>query len=263
MSLAPAGLRPRNSIAVLIVLAVNWPPHAPAPGHADASTAASSASSMVPAACAPTASNTSWRVMSWPCNRPAAMVPLYITSPGMSRRHSAIAAAGMVLSQPTMRTRPSNEWPRATSSMESAITSRDTSDARIPSVPIDTPSLTAMVLNSMGSAPASRIPALTCSARARWLKLQGMVSIHAWPTPMIGLARSSAVKPMARSIARAGARSGPSVIAALCRLPRRGVLASMRRECSQGSEVAGRSPLAAARGDLLGSRHATDGAFLF
>ena len=31
---------------MLIVLAVNWPPHAPAPGQADASTAASSASSM-------------------------------------------------------------------------------------------------------------------------------------------------------------------------------------------------------------------------
>ena len=51
---------------VLIVLAVNWPPHAPAPGHADSSTARSSASSTRPAAYAPTTSNTSWRVMSAP-----------------------------------------------------------------------------------------------------------------------------------------------------------------------------------------------------
>ncbi len=28
---------PRNEIAVAIVLAVNWPPHAPAPGHAPSS----------------------------------------------------------------------------------------------------------------------------------------------------------------------------------------------------------------------------------
>ncbi len=109
------------------------------------------------------------------------------------------------------------------------------------------------------------MPALTCSASARWLKLHGMVSIHAWPTPMIGLARSSAVKPMARSIARAGARSGPSVIAALCRLPRRVVLASM---CVASVAKASRAPagvelLAGARGDLVGSRHATDRAFLF
>ena len=39
-----------------------------------------------------------------------------------------------------MQTSPSNRCPRATSSIESAITSRDTSDARMPTVPIDTPS---------------------------------------------------------------------------------------------------------------------------
>src|SRR3954469_5899944 len=53
----------------------------------------------------------------------------------MSSRPSAITAAGIVLSQPTMQTRPSKRWPRATSSIESAITSRETSDARIPDVP--------------------------------------------------------------------------------------------------------------------------------
>ncbi len=84
----------------------------------------------------------------------------------------------MVLSQPTMSANPSKLWPRVTSSMESAITSRETSDAFIPSVPIETPSLTAMVLNSIGVPPAARIPALTRSARARWFQLQGMVSIH-------------------------------------------------------------------------------------
>ena len=45
-----------------------------------------------------------------------------------------------------------------------------------------------------------------------------MVSIQVVATPTIGLARSSSVKPTPFSIARAGARSGPSVMAALVRL---------------------------------------------
>jgi hypothetical protein len=48
--------------------------------------------------------------------------------------------------------------------------------------------------------------------------LHGIVSIHDEPTPMSGLARSSSVNPMALSMARAPARSGPSVIAAEWRL---------------------------------------------
>ena len=89
----------------------------------------------------------------------------------------------------------------------------------MPSVPIDTPSLTAIVLNSIGVPPAARMPSLTHSASRRWLKLHGIVSIHVVATPTMGLARSSSVKPMALSIARAPARSGPSVRAWLCRLP--------------------------------------------
>ena len=49
------------------------------------------------------------------------------------------------------------------------MTSRLTSEAFMPSVPIETPSLTAIVLNSIGVPPAARMPALTCSARRRWL----------------------------------------------------------------------------------------------
>ena len=109
-------------------------------------------------------------------------------------------------------------WPRATSSIESAITSRDTSEARMPSVPIETPSETAIVLNSIGVPPASRMPRLTCWASARWFRLHGIVSIQLVATPTSGRARSSSVKPVPFSIARAGARSGPSVRAALWRL---------------------------------------------
>src|SRR6195256_2122782 len=135
----------------------------------------------------------------------------------MLMRTRAITAAGIVLSQPTIKTRPSKRCPRATSSIESAMTSRLTSDAFMPSVPIETPSETAMVLNSMGVPPAARMPAFTFSARRRWLKLQGIVSIQLCPTPISGLLRSSRVNPIARSMARAPARSSPSVSRALCR----------------------------------------------
>ena len=106
-------------------------------------------------------------------------------------------------------------WPRVTSSIESAITSRETSLARIPSVPIVTPSEIAIVLNSIGVPPAARTPRFTSSASSRWLRLHGIVSVQVVTTPMIGFARSSSVKPTAFSIDRAPARSGPSRIAAL------------------------------------------------
>ncbi len=75
------------------------------------------------------------------------------------------------------------------------MTSRLMSEAFMPSVPIVTPSETAIVLNSIGVPPAARMPSFTHSASRRWLRLQGMVSIHEVATPMIGWARSSSVKP--------------------------------------------------------------------
>ena len=74
----------------------------------------------------------------------------------------AIAAPGIVLSQPTRQTRPSNMCEIATSSIESAITSREISEPRMPVEPIVTPSETEMVLNSIGVPPAARMPSLTC-----------------------------------------------------------------------------------------------------
>jgi hypothetical protein len=88
----------------------------------------------------------------------------------------------------------------------------------MPSVPIETPSETETVLNSIGVPPAARIPCFTCWASSRWLRLHGIVSIQVVATPISGRARSSSLKPTPFSIARAGARSGPSVRAALFRL---------------------------------------------
>src|ERR1700689_190886 len=79
----------------------------------------------------------------------------------MSSRASAITPAGIVLSQPTRQTSPSKRCPAATSSIESAMTSREISDARMPDVPIETPSEIAVVFHSIGIPPAARIPSLT------------------------------------------------------------------------------------------------------
>ena len=126
-----------------------------------------------------------------------------------------MAPAGIVLSQPTSATIASNMCPRPTSSIESAITSRLTSEAFMPSVPIVTPSEMAMVLNSMGVPPAARMPSFTLAARRRRWKLHGMVSIQVLATPTIGRLRSSSVNPIALSMARAPARVGPSKIVRL------------------------------------------------
>jgi hypothetical protein len=85
----------------------------------------------------------------------------------------------------------SKRWARATSSIESAITSRETSDVFIPGVPIVIPSEIAIVLSSIGVAPAARMPSFTRAASARRWKLHGIVSIQVEATPTIGLASAS------------------------------------------------------------------------
>ena len=85
------------------------------------------------------------------------------------------------------RRAPSKLLPRATSSIESAITSRLMSEARMPSVPIVMPSEIETVLNSIGVPPAARMPSFTCAASSRRWKLHGPISIQVLATPMSGL----------------------------------------------------------------------------
>ena len=95
------------------------------------------------------------------------------------------------MSQPESAITASNRWPRATSSIESAMTSRLTSEVFIPSVPIVMPSETATVLNSIGVPPAARTPSLTFSARRRRWKLHGITSVQVLAMPTIGRDRAS------------------------------------------------------------------------
>ena len=65
-------------------------------------------------------------------------------------RAIAIKQPGIFLSQPATVISPSIRSPKVTTSMESAMTSRLTREAFIPSVPMEMPSLTVMVPNSKG-----------------------------------------------------------------------------------------------------------------
>ncbi len=118
---------------------------------------------------------------------------------------------GRDLSQPARVTRPSNRSACMTVSTESAMISRLTREARMPSCPIEMPSDTAMVTNSKGNPPASRTPSLARLANRSRGRLHGVTSFHDDATPICGLSQSSSVIPTARNMARAGALVGPSV----------------------------------------------------
>ena len=136
---------------------------------------------------------------------------------------------GRLLSQPANVTIPSNRSACIIVSIESAMTSRLTSDARMPSWPIEMPSLTAIVTNSIGKPSAARTPSLARFASRSSGMLHGVTSFQLDATPICGLSQSASVMPTARSMARAGARSIPSVTSALRGFGWRGVLDSVTR----------------------------------
>jgi hypothetical protein len=73
------------------------------------------------------------------------------------------------------------------------------------------PSLTAIVVNSIGNPPAARTPSFDRLANRASGRLHGVTSFHDDATATCGLSQSSSVMPMARNIARAGALRNPSV----------------------------------------------------
>src|SRR4051794_1866781 len=97
------------------------------------------------------------------------------------------------------------------------------------------PSETEMVPNSSATAPAARTPSFARLASLSSDRLHGVISFHDDATPICGLSQSSSVSPTARSMARAGARSIPSVTSRL-----RGLRSGMRE--SVGPTVLGYCP---------------------
>ena len=132
--------------------------------------------------------------------------------PGTFMRAMAIIAPGMFLSQPPMASTPSIAWPLTDVSMASAITSRDTSEYFIASVPMPMPSVTVGKPKSCGLAPACSSAATARAASGSMPALQGFIVEWPFATPTIGLSKSASPKPTARSIARFGERATPWVM---------------------------------------------------
>lgn len=111
--------------------------------------------------------------------------------PGTFKRASAIIPPGMFLSQPPTTTTPSIHWPCTQVSMQSAITSRDTSEYFIPSVPIDMPSEIVGVPKICGFASAALIAATAASDSRCRPELHGVIVEWPFAMPIIGLSKSS------------------------------------------------------------------------
>ena len=136
-----------------------------------------------------------------------------------------MSAAGTVLSHPTMHTSASKSCAWAMSSMESAMTSRETSDARIPGVPWDWLSDTAIVVKGSATPPAA------VDRRRGVLGERAVVEVARHrPRPGRRDADDRAVEPgrvdpHGAEVRRAGARSGSS--RSLRRASRRSASSSM------------------------------------
>src|ERR1043165_8857896 len=90
------------------------------------------------------------------------------------------------------------------------MTSRDTSEYFMPSVPIEMPSLTVMVLKMTALPPALSAPVAAALARPLMCMLHGVTIAQVEAMPICGLVKSSTVKPTGYSMARLAARAGPS-----------------------------------------------------
>src|SRR2546428_1193244 len=138
--------------------------------------------------------------------------------PGTLIRAIAIIAPGMFLSQPPMQMTPSMSCPFTAVSIESAITSRETSEYFMPSVPMPMPSVTVGKPNTCGMAPAAFTAALALSTSGWMPALQGFMVEWPLATPTIAFSKSPSPKPTARNIARFGERAAPWVMVLLLQL---------------------------------------------
>ncbi len=98
---------------------------------------------------------------------------------------------GMFLSQPPSTSTPSIHWPCTEVSTQSAITSRETSEYFMPSVPIDMPSEIVGVPKVCGLAPASLMACAAASASGWRPALQGVMVEWPLAMPIIGLSKSA------------------------------------------------------------------------
>src|SRR5258708_10747149 len=124
----------------------------------------------------------------------------------------AMSDPGIFLSHPPMATNPSMPSHPTTVSIESAMTSRDTSEYFIPSVPIEMPSETVMVSKMMALPPTAFAPA--SASRANWsiCMLHGVTMLQVEAMPITGLEKSYVLNTSGLIIALQYYRYGQSSI---------------------------------------------------
>src|SRR2546429_405607 len=98
----------------------------------------------------------------------------------------AMSEPGMFLSQPPIATNPSMPAQPTTVSMESAMTSRETREYFIPSLPMEIPSEMVMVLKTMALPPAALAPLSASSASLSMCILHGVTLLQVEAMPMMG-----------------------------------------------------------------------------
>src|SRR6185295_11061560 len=148
-------------------------------------------------------------VTCFPFQFPGNIVPPYTKIDGRLSLAMAIMVPGKLLSHPEIPTSASYMCALIIISIESAITSRLTSEAFIPSCPIAIPSETETAVNSLGVQPESLTPDFECCAKSPKWMLQGVASLQVDETPTIGFDKSSSFRPIALYIALCGALAGP------------------------------------------------------
>ena len=167
-------LSPIASMAQAIVFAVYIPPHEPGPGIAHLSISPNCLSVIEPFALCPTASNTLTISNSFFPKHPGKIVPPYTKTAGRFSRNIAITQPGIFLSHPPNATNASKPSHPTTVSIESAITSRETKEYFIPSVPIEIPSEIVIVLKITAFPPASSAPSAASLANTSICELHGV-----------------------------------------------------------------------------------------
>ena len=120
------------------------------------------------------------------------------------------------MSHPPIATIASCPMQPETVSTLSAITSRETSEYFIPSVPIDIPSEIVIALYIIPFPPASSAALFTCSASLSICMLHGVTMLQVEQIPICGFLKSSSLNPTARSIDLLGACSTPSTTMLEC-----------------------------------------------
>ena len=202
----PGRLMPSASAIELIVLAVNMPPHAPSPGQALRSISPSSSSVIVPAAHAPTASNTLVMSSATPLCSPGhdrAVVDEHArqveAGRGHQHRRDALVAAG----QPDEAVEALGVHHALDRVGDDLAADERGAHALVAHL---MPSLTGdrAELHRERRRP-SRTPALACSASLRSVMLHGVTSFHD-----VGDRRSAACPSRRRSARRPAASPAPA-----------------------------------------------------